>query len=99
MTVSALAANVSGGDVVQYVLGGILIALAVVLVALILKQTGKEKSLSGTITGGSTDTYFGKSGGASLDKWLSRLTVIGSVLFVVIAIVLTILIYAAQFTA
>ena len=76
----------------QYVLGSILLVLAVVLVALILKQTGKDKSLSGTITGGSTETYFGKSRGTSMDKILSRLTIAFSAIFVVISVVLAILI-------
>ena len=44
---------------IAYVLGSILIALTVFLVVLILQQTGKEKGLSGTITGGSSETFFG----------------------------------------
>lgn len=75
---------------IAYVLGSILLALTVFLVILILKQTGKEKGLSGTITGGSSETFFGKSGGDSKDKLLSTLTIIGTVLFVAITIVLVI---------
>ena len=78
--------------VAQYIIGGILIALAIVLVAIILKQTGKDQSLSGTITGGSTETYFGKSGGSGKEKRLFICTVVGSVLFVVLSVVLMILI-------
>ena len=76
---------------IVYVLGSILIALTVFLVVLILKQTGKERGLSGTITGGSSDTFFGKSGGDSKDKLLARLTIIGSILFVGITVALTII--------
>jgi len=76
---------------IVYVLGSILLALTVFLVILILKQTGKEKGLSGTITGGSADTFFGKAGGDSKDKLLSLLTIIGTVTFVVITIVLVII--------
>ena len=76
---------------IAYVLGSILIALTVFLVVLILQQTGKEKGLSGTITGGSSETFFGKSGGDRKDKLLSTLTIIGSLLFVVITIVLVII--------
>ena len=75
----------------QYIIGGLLLAIAVVLVAIILKQTGKEKGLSGTIAGGS-DTYFGKSGGSTKDKLLFRLTVVLSILFVALSVVLTILV-------
>ncbi len=77
--------------VAQYIIGGILIALSIVLVGLILMQTGKDKSLSGTLTGGS-DTYFGKSGGAKKDKVLTLLTIVCSVIFVVLTIVSVILI-------
>lgn len=76
---------------IVYVLGSILLALTVFLVVLILKQTGKDKSLSGTITGGSSETFFGKAGGDSKDKLLSTLTIIGSVLFVGITVALTII--------
>ena len=75
----------------EFVIGGILIAISIVLVAMILMQTGKEKGLSSTLSGGA-DTYFGKSGGASKDKLLFRFTVIGTIVFAVLAIVLVILI-------
>ena len=76
---------------IAYVLGSILLALTVFLVILILKQTGKEKGLSGTITGGSADTFFGKAGGDSKDKLLSTLTIVGTVVFVAITIALVII--------
>ena len=78
--------------VAQYVMGGILIALAVALVAMILMQTGKEKGLSGTITGGA-DTYFGKAGGSKKERMLFKLTVIGTVIFVVLTIALVLVTY------
>lgn len=81
---------------VQYLIGGAMIALAVVLIVMILKQTGKEQGLSSAISGGSTETYFGKSGGSTKEKRLFRWTVIGSSVFVVLSFVLTILVYAAK---
>ena len=80
--------------VAQYIIGGILIVLSIFLVAIILMQTGKDKSLSSTISG-SSDTFFGKSGGSTKDKLLFRITVVASVVFVVLAIVLTIMISSA----
>ena len=74
------------------IIGIILVLLAVTLTVMILLQTGKEKGLSGTISGGSSDTYFGRSGGSKKEKWLFRLTLIGSIVFVVLTVVLTILI-------
>ncbi len=77
--------------VAQYIIGGVLLALTIVLVALILKQTGKDKGLSGTISGGA-DTFFSRSGGSQKDKLLFRLTAVCAVLFVILTIVLTILV-------
>lgn len=75
----------------QYIIGGLLLAIAVALVVIILQQTGKDKGLSGTLAGGS-DTFFGKSGGSTKDKMLFRVTVVLSVLFVILSVVLTILV-------
>ena len=77
---------------IQIVLGVILVVLAAVLVVLVLKQSGKEKGLSGTIAGGA-ETYFGKNQGQSTDKKLSKATIVLSIAIVVITIVLTILTY------
>ncbi len=79
----------------QYVLGGLLLLLAIVLIVLILKQTGKEKGLSGTLAGGNTETYFGKTKGASKDKILSILTIVLSSVFAVLTVVLMILVTTA----
>jgi len=76
----------------EYIIGGILIALAAVLVIVILSQTGKDKSLSGSIAGGSADTYFGKSGGSVKEKLLTRVTIVLSILFVGLAVTLMILV-------
>jgi len=46
---------------------------AVVLIAIILLQSGKTPGLSGAITGGSTETFMAK-GNKSLDKKLARVT-------------------------
>lgn len=78
--------------VAEIIIGIILMVLAIVLTVVILMQTGKDKSLSGTIAGGSSDTYFGRSGGSSRDKLLFRITVVCSILFVILSVVLTILV-------
>ena len=64
-------------------LGIILIILAVALIALVLMQQGKDKKLSGAIAGGS-DTFYGKSKGASKDKLLSVLTTVCTIVFVLV---------------
>jgi preprotein translocase subunit SecG len=77
--------------VLQYVLGSILILLSVVLVAVILFQSAKDKRLSGTIAGGA-ETFFGKSKGKSTDKILSKITIVVSVLVVLITIALVVIV-------
>ncbi len=70
----------------QYVFGSILIVLAIALVVLVLKQSGKGEGLSGTLVGSASDSYYGKNQGKTLDKLLAKLTVIGSAVFVVMVI-------------
>ena len=77
--------------VAQLVIGIVLIVMAVVMTVLILMQTGKEQGLSGTISGGSADTFFGRSGGSQKEKWLSRVTIVLSILFVALTVTLVIL--------
>ncbi len=78
--------------VAKYIIGILMILLAIGLSIIILMQTGKDKSLSSTLAGGAADTYFGKSGGSSKDKILFRLTVVGSIVFGVLTTALTILV-------
>lgn len=66
----------------QYVLGSVLIALALGLVLLVLFQSGKDTRMSGTISGGGSDTYYGQNKGRSRDKILARLTIVVGILFV-----------------
>ena len=76
--------------IAQYIIGGIMLLLAAVLVVLILKQTGKDKGLSGAIAGGA-DTFFSRNGGSDKEKLLFRLTIVCSVLFAILTIVMVIL--------
>ena len=77
-------------EVLQYVLGGVLIALAVALTVMVLFQSAKDKRLSGTIAGGA-ETFFGKTKGTSIDKLLSKLTIVASALLVLCTIALVVI--------
>ncbi|MBE6703187.1 MAG: preprotein translocase subunit SecG [Ruminococcaceae bacterium] len=77
-----------------YVLGSVLIAMAIFLVIAVLMQSGKDKKLSGSIAGGA-DTYFGKTKARSWDKILSLVTTIIAILFVALVIVLYVLVARA----
>ena len=78
---------------IEWILGIVLIVLAVILVVAVLLQSGKEKGLSGSIVGGA-DTFGGKSKKAKKDALLSRLTTILAIVFAVVAVALYIYIAA-----
>lgn len=84
-----------------WVLGSLLVVIAVALSVIVTMQSGKENNgLSGTIVGNSSaDTYFGKNKGSDRDTILFRLTVIGSAVLVVLVSVLTILVNNTTFSA
>ncbi len=58
------------------------VILAVAVIILVLLQQGKRAGLSGAISGGA-ETFFGKNKASSMDSFLSRLTIILSVLLVI----------------
>ncbi len=65
----------------------VLLVFAALLVLLVVLQQGKERNLSGAISG-SSESYYGKNKSKSNDKLLSRLTLILAILFAVIVLVL-----------
>lgn len=71
----------------EIALGIVIIVLAVVLIACVLLQSGKDKSLSGTITGAG-ETFFTKGKSKSKDAMFSKITTVLSFVFVVIALAL-----------
>ena len=74
----------------ELIFGIILLIFAVFLVVSVLMQHGKSKHLSGTIAGGA-ETFFGKEKGRTIDKVLSLLTSIVSVIFVIMVLALYII--------
>ena len=75
----------------EITLGIILMVLATVVTVLVLLQSGKEKSLSGTIAGAG-ESFFTKNKGKTKEKALSIITTIISIIFVVLAVVFVIVI-------
>ncbi|MBO5203854.1 MAG: preprotein translocase subunit SecG [Clostridia bacterium] len=71
----------------EIILGIIIIALAAVLIALVLLQSGKDKRLSGTIAG-AAETFFAKGKSKTRDKILARITTVMSFVFVILVVVL-----------
>ena len=68
-------------------LGIILLVAAVFLIVAILLQSGKDKSLSGAITGGSSDTYYGQNKKSTSDRILGKVTAIVAVIFAALVLV------------
>ena len=71
----------------EIVIGILLFIMAIFLIVSILMQSGKSKKLSGTIAGGA-ETFFGKEKGQSIDKTLSKVTNVVSLIFVALILVL-----------
>jgi len=67
------------------------IIVSLVLIVSVLMQSGKQAGLSGSIAGGA-ETFFGKNKARTLDGFLSRLTTVMAILFIVISFVLSLLI-------
>lgn len=63
------------------VLGIILIIVSVALVVLVVLQEGRGRGLSGAISGGSSDTFLGKSKAATKEKKLAKGTIIAASVF------------------
>ena len=74
----------------EIVLGIVTLVVAVIVVALVLLQSGKDKRLSGAIAG-AADTFFAKGKSKTRDKMLSRITTILSFIFVILVVVLYII--------
>ena len=63
------------------------IILAVAIIILFLVQEGNDQGM-GVVAGGSTESYYGKAKGRTLDEQLKRWTVICSILFAIVSVIL-----------
>lgn len=65
------------------------IIVALILVVIVLMQSGKTQGISGAIAGGA-ETFFGKNKGRTIDGILSKITSIVAVLFIICSVALSI---------
>ena len=72
------------------------IILAVILIAVVLLQSGKQAGLSGAISGGA-ETFFGKNKARTMDGMLSRATTVVALLFILTSIGLALLMKFAEY--
>ncbi|NLC45507.1 MAG: preprotein translocase subunit SecG [Clostridiales bacterium] len=68
----------------------VLVIAELFLIAVVLLQSGKSAGLSGSIAGGA-ETFFGKNKAKSYEGKLQFLTKIAAILFIAIAILLSLL--------
>ncbi len=63
------------------------IIIAVILIVIVLMQSGKTQGLSGSIAGGA-ETFFGKNKGRTIDGILGKITSVVAVLFIISSVAL-----------
>ena len=67
------------------------VIFAIVLIAVVLFQSGRSAGLSGSI-GGGAETFFGKNKARTMDGMLAKLTGVIALLFIVTSFVLSLII-------
>ena len=71
----------------EIALGIVMLVLALVLVVSVLMQSSKDKQLSGAIAGMS-ESFLGKSRAKKADKIWNIITIVASILFVILDVVM-----------
>lgn len=74
----------------KFIIIGLQIVLALILIVVVLLQSGSQRGLSGSIAGGA-ETFFGKNKGRTIDAKLKKWTSIVAVLFLLSSIGLNII--------
>ena len=76
-------------EILQYIIGSIILALAVVLIFMISKQQGKRKGLENVISGqSSSNSYLNRTEAAKKGKRFEKWTLYCAILFGVLVIAL-----------
>ena len=78
-------------SVIQIILSIIYVILGVAISVVILMQEGKSNGIGSAIGGISTDSYWSKNRGRSMEGALEHFTRYGAIVFMVITIILNIL--------
>ena len=65
--------------------------LSLILIVVVLLQSGKAQGLSGAIAGGS-ETFFGKNKGRTIDAILSKVTAAAAIVFLVTSLLILFLV-------
>lgn len=82
-------------SVIQIILSIIYVVLGIAISVVILMQEGKSNGLGSAIGGISTDSYWSKNRGRSMEGALEHFTRYGAIVFMIITIILNILLKIA----
>ena len=77
-------------SVIEYVIGGVIILVSLIIIGVILLQQGRRAGINGAISGGA-DTFLSKNKARTVDASLARWTKYIAILFFVLAIVANII--------
>ncbi len=67
------------------------VIISVALIVVVLLQQSKQQNISGAIMGGSSDTFFGKNKGRTVDAMLRKFTSVLAALFIISSVSLAII--------
>ena len=79
----------------EMILSVIFVVLGIAISAIVLMQEGKSNGLGSAIGGISTDSYWSKNRGRSMEGALEHFTRYGAIVFMIITIILNILLRIA----
>jgi len=74
----------------EYVVGGLLLVVSIIIIAVVLLQEGRNANISGVISG-AADSFFDKSKARSVDKLLARWTKYIAILFFLLTLAATVI--------
>ncbi len=77
-------------EALDIILIALMLLSGLVVIVAVLLQRSEGKGLSGTLVGG-TETFYGKEKGMQKNKLLSRITIIASIVFVVLVLLVYII--------
>ena len=76
---------------IEYIIGAILLIIAVGLVVTITMQKSRQRGLSASLAGSSAESYYGKNKGMTKQKVLNTVTTVLAIVFCVLVLLLYIL--------
>ena len=72
------------------IVGGILLILSgILIIALVMSQQGRQMGMN-AINGSSSESYFGKNRGRTLDAILERWTKVAAIVFFILTVVVNV---------